>query len=224
MRRKANLCGKTFGNIKVISDTGEQKVLCECLLCGNKKLMDRKNIQRRDRVSSGGGCGCKMRMSGVKNAQLLAAKKDITGKCFDGVKVLEWTGEKKGTQKVYRCQCLYCGKIFETRGAHITRGDTKSCGCQRLKLATAQITKDCIDGTKISSLTTNIRADNTSGVKGVSQIKRNGYWIAYIGFKGKRYVLYNGPDKDEAIKRRKEAEEKLHGAFLEWYEKYEKNK
>lgn len=208
---KENLSGKTFGNIKVLSDDGNEKVYCECLLCGNKKMMDRYNIKRR----KNGGCGCKQKESGRINAQALAEKRDITGKTFDGVKVIEWTGEKKGTQKIFLCQCLRCGNFFETVGGSITRGDTRSCGCLKNKISTDQITKDCIDGTKLSSLKPRIKSNNTSGVVGVSQ-RGNGYWVAYINFQGKRYQLYCGHDKDIAIKKRKDAEKKIHGDFIEW--------
>lgn len=214
--RRANLCNKTFGNIKVIKDSGDAKVLCLCLLCGKKKMMDRYNIQRSDRIKSGHGCGCQRKESGLKNAQDLAKKTDISGKTFGNIRVIEWTGAKKGTQKIYRCECLRCGKIFETRGVNITRGDTKSCGCLQADLATKRVTADCIDGTKVTALTAKMRADNTSGIVGVSQRKRDGYWVAYINFKGRRYFLYQGPDKDVAIRRRKEAEGKIHGDFFDW--------
>ncbi len=209
---KENLSGKTFGNIKVISDDGEEKVYCQCLLCGNKKMMDRHNIKRR----KDGGCGCKRKESGRKNAYALNKKRDITGKTFDGVKVIEWTGKKSGTQKIFLCQCLRCGKLFETVGASVTRGDTKSCGCLKNKISTDQITRDCIDGTKISAIKPRIKANNTSGTTGVSRNQKHGYWTAYITFQGKRYHLYCGPDKDIAIAKRKEAEKHVHGDFIKW--------
>lgn len=215
-KRKECLTGKIFGNLRVLEDTGEEKVLCECLLCGNKKKMNRYNIQKHERISAGDACGCKMRQSCKDRAKALADKNDLSGKLFPGIEILEKTGEVKGTQRVYRCKCLHCGKIFETRGASITRGDTTSCGCQKIKKAIENITKDCVDGTKISAIAGKMRTDNTSGVKGVSQ-KKNGYWTAYIGFKGKRYTLYQGPDKEEAIKRREAAEQEMHGEFLKWY-------
>lgn len=221
-RKRKNISNKTFGNLKVIKDDGGEKVLCECALCGRQKMMDRYNIQRTKYIQSGGGCGCKLVTSGSANGKKLTDKNDLTGRIFPGVEVIGKTEKLKGTQRVYTCKCLYCGKIFETVGTNLTRGDTGSCGCQKIKQATERITKDCIDGTKISSLIGKMRSDNTSGVKGVSQNK-NGYWVAYIGFKGKRYTLYQGPDKEEAIKRRKAAEKELHGGFLTWYESNRKN-
>lgn len=208
------LQGKQLQHLQVLKDTGSKKVLCLCLLCGRQKEINRYALTKSERPTQ--SCGCLRRISGKNNAKILATKKDLTGKKLEGIEVLGFTGTKKGTNKVYRCRCLYCGKIFETAGSNLTRSDTTSCGCKKIKQATDQITRDCIDGTKISTLTSKIRSDNTSGTKGVSQIKRNGYWVAYIGFRGVRYQLYYGSDKEEAIKRRKLAEQNIHGEFLEW--------
>lgn len=212
--RKNDLTDKTFNYLKVIEDSGGKKVLCRCLLCGNIKEVSRESLKRGNSKS----CGCLRKTTGKANAQKLADKKDLTGKIFPGVKVLEKTDQRKGTQAVYKCECLHCGKIFYTRGVNLTRGDTTSCGCIKIKLNTDQITRDCIDGTKISSIIKRQpKRNNTSGVTGVAPCKSG--WIAYIGFKGKRYVLYQGSDKDIAIKKRMEAEKRLHGSFLEWYAK-----
>lgn len=215
-RKRQDITGQVFGNITVLKDSGTENVLCQCALCGKQKMMNRYNISRSERIKANSGCGCQRHYSGLKNAQNLAAKKGLAGKIFPGVEVIEETGEKRGTQKIYRCRCLHCGKIFETRGVALTRGDTKSCGCKKIELATAQITADLIDGTKIGMLASKTPGNNTSGVKGVSQVKRTGYWTAYITFKGKRYSLYTGPDKEQAIRRRKEAEQRLFGDFLSW--------
>lgn len=54
-------------------------------------------------------------------------------------------------------------------------------------------------------------SNNKSGVSGVSE--RNGKWIARIGYKNKRYSLGTFVNLDDAIKARKEAEEKYWGNF-----------
>lgn len=207
-----NIKDKVFGNIKVLEDDGSKKVLCLCLLCGRRKMMDRGNIRKKSFAERGGACGCKRHTTGLKNAKKLADKKDLTGKTIGDIKVLNLTGEKKGTHS----KCLRCGEKFKTTGINITRGDTSSCGCRKNEMTTANLTKDCIEGTKISSLTSGVRKDSTSGIKGVSH-KSNGYWQSYINFKGKRYSLYNGPDKDKAVRLRQEAEARLHGEFLKWF-------
>lgn len=213
-KAKEDLTGRIFGKIEVVEDAGGQKVLCKCRLCGGQKMMDRYNIRRASRIAAGHGCGCKRTEAGRQNAKKLAETKDLTSRTIGNVRVIEWTGRKKGTQKVYKCECLRCGRIFETRGAELTRGSTTSCGCLATDIATERVTSDCIGGTKISALSTAPRSDNSSGVVGVCFT--SGRWVSYIGFCGKRYVLYQGPDKDEAICRRKEAEKSVRGDFFEW--------
>ena len=69
------------------------------------------------------------------------------------------------------------------------------------------------------SLTINIRSkvrtDNTSGVKGVKKQKNK--WIAYITFKKRHYNLGTFENKEEAIKARRDAEEKFFKPILKKY-------
>lgn len=209
-RPKKDLTGMTFNYLNVINDSGGKKVLCRCLLCGTEKEVNRDSLLRGHSKS----CGCLSRMISKKNATDLAKRKDLTGKVFPGVQVLQKTDQKQGTQRIYKCKCLHCGKIFFVNGSSLTSGATTSCGCERIKLAIKNITKDCVDGTKITTITSKkLRSDNSSGIRGVAPCPKG--WIAYIGFKGKRYVLYQGADKNEAIKRRREAEQKYFKPFLD---------
>ena len=212
--RKEDLTGKTFSYLYVIEDNGGEKVLCRCLLCGAEKEINRESLRRGHSKS----CGCLKKITSKENARKLAESKNLTGKIFPGVEVLEKTDQRKGSEIVYKCKCLHCGNIFYTRSGNLTKGDTTSCGCIKIKLLKHNNTKDCIDGTKISIISQKKpRRNNTSGVTGVAPCK-NG-WGAYICFKGKRYELYHGSDKQIAIKKRKDAEKRLHGRFLEWYAK-----
>lgn len=58
-----------------------------------------------------------------------------------------------------------------------------------------------------------MRKDNTSGFTGVSQDARNGNWIAEIWFNKKKISLGSFCNKEDAIKARKQAEEKY---YKEW--------
>lgn len=58
-----------------------------------------------------------------------------------------------------------------------------------------------------------IQRNNTSGVPGVTYIKRDGVWVARISINGKRIHLGSSKDFNEAVKLRKEAEEKYFGKF-----------
>lgn len=58
--------------------------------------------------------------------------KNLIGKKFDsGIEVLEFS-EIKNHAAYWKCKC-HCGNIFIARGADLTNGHTKSCGCTRNK-------------------------------------------------------------------------------------------
>lgn len=58
--------------------------------------------------------------------------KDITGECFNGCKVLGYSGTKN-RRAMWKCEC-FCGEVFETTGTQIRNGRKKSCGCLRGKV------------------------------------------------------------------------------------------
>lgn len=210
-----DLTGKKYGRLTVLSraDTPGKKGaywICACD-CGKQKIASAHDL-KNGHVKS---CGCLRIESCKRNATALSARKDISGQTFGDVYVIGRTNRKLGTQYYYKCRCLRCGKEFETVGARIKRGDTTSCGCLQIEMAVNRITSDAVFGTKLSAIGGKIRSNNTSGVTGVSASKYG--WIAYIGFQGKHYVLYQGADFNEAVRRRKAAEKELHGEFLEWY-------
>ena len=70
--------------------------------------------------------------------------------------------------------------------------------------------------TRMDVFNQKMRRDNTSGVTGVRFEK--GKWVATITFQKKDYYLGRYEEMEEAVKARREAEERLHGPFLEWYE------
>ncbi len=59
---------------------------------------------------------------------------------------------------------------------------------------------------------------NTSGVRGVYYSSKRNKWIAQIMFKQKCYYLGGYDRIEEAAQARAEAEEKIFGDFLKWYE------
>ena len=59
--------------------------------------------------------------------------KDLTGKNFNGVEVLSFV-EIKNHSAMWKCKCS-CGNLFITRGADLSNGHTKSCGCKNIEKA-----------------------------------------------------------------------------------------
>lgn len=75
-----------------------------------------------------------------------------------------------------------------------------------------------IDGTCVEMLRAKtVRRNNTSGVPGVEWRSTKQRWRASICFKGHRYYLGSYLLFEDAVKARKEAESRLHDAFLEQF-------
>lgn len=146
--------------------------------------------------------------------------KDLSGQTFGYLYVIEPTSKRKGSNRVFRCRCLNCGKIVELPSGTIAHSQQVSCGCIKNRNLTTKPTAEKlgqVEGTNVSLISSDKTPRNsTTGVCGVS-CRKNGMYIAYIYFKGERYHLYYGTDKNKAIAARKEAEQRLFGEFLTWY-------
>ena len=77
--------------------------------------------------------------------------------------------------------------------------------------------EDYVDGTDVRQLMQHPGSANTSGIVGVSFDRSIGTWKAHIQFQGKRYYLGSSTDINKAAAMRREAENRLHGEFLDWY-------
>lgn len=58
----------------------------------------------------------------------MSALKDLTGQRFGRLVVLERVENTKQRRARWKCQCV-CGNKTVVNGFHLTRGETKSCGC-----------------------------------------------------------------------------------------------
>ncbi|MCL1983443.1 MAG: hypothetical protein FWG53_10235 [Clostridiales bacterium] len=211
--------GDKYERLTVLEDLGTREVgrqgarrrffLCECD-CGNKIEIPGNGIGERYK-----SCGCLRREQ--------CRKLILPGTVFGRLTVLELCdpAERKPSEDVliYKCQCE-CGSVIKVAGTSLRTGNTRSCGCinrenfqENIREARSKI---FVEGTNIMLISHNrIRADNTSGVRGVS--KSRGKWVAAIKFKKKKYYLGSFNDINEAAEVRKEAEERIFGGFLEWY-------
>lgn len=146
--------------------------------------------------------------------------KDLSGQTFGYLYVIEPTSKRQGSNRVFRCRCLNCGKIVELPSRTIAHSQQVSCGCIKNRNLTTKpiaVKLGQVEGTNVSQISSGkTPRNNTTSVRGVSR-RKNGNYIAYIYFKGERYHLYYGTDKNKAIAARKEAEQRLFGEFLSWY-------
>lgn len=74
-------------------------------------------------------------------------KRDLTGLRFGKLKVLKRAGSGGG-HALWKCRCD-CGEITISPGGHLTRGNTKSCGCLRLNFSRLTKTTHGMAGTPI---------------------------------------------------------------------------
>ena len=88
------------------------------------------------------------------------------------------------------------------------------------KLLEGRKNKNLVEGTDLGMISrdTPIRT-NTSGVIGVCWDNVKNKWVAQIDFQGEHIYLGRFLNKEDAIKARKEAEEKLFKPILEKYER-----
>lgn len=69
-----------------------------------------------------------------------------------------------------------------------------------------------VDGTQISKITsTKLISTNTSGCRGVYWDKYSGKWRARLRFKGKIYNFGSYANFEDAVKARKDGEQKYYG-------------
>lgn len=198
-----------YGMLKVLDKKYENKKyywLCECD-CGNIKWI------RMDSVKSGRqkSCGC------LRNGRF--EFEDLSNKRFDHLYVTD-EYKKVGIRYYWLCKCD-CGNEKWISASTIKY--SRSCGCLRKKMASDQQEKASesyqdkyvVDDTNIAIISREkLIKTNKSGVTGVCWDKSKGKWLARIEFQKKVYNLGRYDNKEDAIKARKEAEEKLHKNFL----------
>lgn len=200
-RKPKDITGKRYGRLIAKQRTDHKDGNCYIWIChcdcGNTIEVSINRLEHGDIKS----CGC-----------LLHEFIDITGNIYGNLKVVSYAGNKN-RRSLWNCLCE-CGKSCVVSYGDLESGNTQSCGCKksdtmrRMYIANTNVTK---------ILNPKLRSTNTSGVTGVSYNKTRDRWEAEITFQGKRYRLGRYKGKEDAVKVRKEAEEKLHGEFLKWY-------
>lgn len=214
-----NLVGTSYHGfiVKDIKrENGRNYLYVNCPQCHEDKWMRKDTLDNAKVIS----CGC---WNAKKNYKKPV---DISGMWFDRLRAIEPTGKKDSENGSYLwlCECK-CGNKKIVSEGDLVSGTVKSCGClgkensiKNGKRAGETIKeKYCIEGTNVNNLTAKTPKNNKSGIKGVSWDSRNEKWIAQIGFKGKNFYLGRFDTKEQAAEARKEAEDNLHGEFLEWY-------
>lgn len=201
------LTGQKFGRLLVLEPTNQRgkdgAVIWRCKCdCGNEVMAVNSQLLRGYKKS----CGC------LKNPPL----KDYVGRKFGKLTVISYAGKRNG---LYRWQCrCECGKLTEVGQTSLQSGKTKSCGCLQVQMGKKNL--QFAEGTSVKLLETvdkRLIKSNTSGYNGVYYNKRCQKWTAQITFKGKTHYLGIYSDIRDAVKARKNAEERFYGTFLDLY-------
>lgn len=212
-----DLTGQRYGRLTVISRAenigSRTRWNCRCD-CGSMTVVATTNLR------SGSTTQCRQC---ANRSRAAAQRTDLTGQRFGRLTVIS-AAEAGDDGAVWVCRCD-CGHEVTARADHLKSGAIKSCGCLNAEISAAKADRmnaenamRRIDGTCVSKIeSTTIYRNNVSGVRGVYWSESQGYWIAKIGFKGKKYYLGSSTDFDTAVSYRKEAEEHLYGEFLDWY-------
>lgn len=161
----------------------------------------------------------------------MSAFKDLTGQKFNRLRVLGLGERNSAGQLQWKCKCD-CGNIVLVTTTYLKTGHTKSCGCLSREMASSRLQSEKFiksrenyrknnflkENTSLALIgSKKVRKNNTSGVTGVNYIKNIKKWNASIFFKGKKINLGYFENIDNAIKARKDAEEKYFKPILEKY-------
>lgn len=122
-------------------------------------------------------------------------KKDLTGKRFGCLTVLEELSERSNKRIVWKCKCA-CGNTVSVKGIYLTTGQTTSCGCAKRKLEQKHL-REAYDKKRIDGVAKQLfkgqepRKDSSTGYRGVSKYytrkSKELRYRAWITVKGKRY-------------------------------------
>ena len=152
------------------------------------------------------------------------ARIDLTGQRFGRLVAVRDAGYAKNNIRVWECRCD-CGNAVFVTVNNLRSGNTKSCGCLS-KDSHRQIMRkvnkhrrdnDMREHTDLSMLSSKPTSANTSGIRGVCWNRQKQKWLAHLKFKGVRVLHSNFSKKEDAIRARREAEEKYFKPILEKY-------
>lgn len=215
-RQRLDLTGNRFGRLVVVREVEKagyhRRYLCRCD-CGNEVIVRQNNLRGHTATS----CGC------YQSERTSAANgDDLRGQRFGRLVVKERAPNYEGSRRVYWACICDCGTPAIVQTGHLKDGTATSCGCRRVESGTdvQKYNRDNMysDGVFVPVLKSKLRADNKTGVKGVSERLRKNGTVSYqaaIRVKGKTYSLGEYETIAQAAKARRVGEEKYHAPYLE---------
>ncbi len=149
-------------------------------------------------------------------------EKDLTNKKFGKLTVIEKTNKRQdGGSIVWKCKCD-CGNIVEISSKRLVNNINLSCGCyqkERQRYSMNKLhQKQLVENTNIDLISKRKSNSNSkTGVRGVCYITARKKYKAFLYLNKHYHVLGYFNNLDDAIKARKEAEEKYFKPILDKY-------
>lgn len=155
--RAKEMTGQRFGKLTVIERSGADKdgsAMWMCLCdCGGTRLATGHSLRRGHVLS----CGC------MRAEKREAGEKDLIGKRFGRLEVLEFVEHDKHHHSVWRCRCD-CGNEKNVSRLSLVKGSCQSCGCYHKERTIESVRQD-IAGEKFGGITALYRIDKKSNGK-----------------------------------------------------------
>ena len=233
MSKLRDLTGQQFGRLHVLRvdpvphvlPCGAKRIywICRCD-CGKEVSVSSSSLIAKKNPAR--SCGC------LRKEKSRAVAKDIRGMRFGYWTVIDRVEIDKHYTNGHACGWLCrcdCGteRVLET--ATLTKGKSTNCGCDKGKKSSRRIKEDNVfcryDGTHVTAIRPGLKllSNNKSGVRGVYFENDSQKWVAMIGLKGKTIKLGRFKDKEDAIKARKEGEEKYFAPIIKAFEAEKKD-
>lgn len=114
--RLIELTGRRFGRLVATRYVGDGRWECQCD-CGTTKIARGQDLRSEHTTT----CGCRERI------------KSLVGIRFGRVVVTGDSGWRTTDGNVIWKYLCDCGRVATTRGANLTRGATRSCGCAQVR-------------------------------------------------------------------------------------------
>lgn len=144
---------------------------------------------------------------------------DLVGQKFNMLLVESFSHLDKAHRPYWNCRCD-CGEMKTVYEYNLRSGNTKSCGCLRVKRGKT-LQKETITsygGTQIEMIATKTtKRNNTSGFRGICWVEHRGKWRVAMAFRGRRYHLGYYTNFDDAVRARLKGEEMVDDFVQDYY-------
>ena len=181
-----DLTGKVFGRLIVLFPTKKQQGMgmmwhCKCE-CGNEIDVKSGSLVSGNTKS----CGCLKQ----QHANFTKLKKDLIGKHFGKLTVIEETTQRQYGKIVWKCQCE-CGNIIYLNTTRLTQHNDISCGCQKNSLGASNIEK-ILQNHNINYIKEYVVHELNNKRFDFALIDDNNKPIRFIEFDGEQHYRYSG--------------------------------